>query len=331
MRTRWAILGLGAISRDFVAALHASKYGVLHAAGSSAPERAERFATENGVDIFGTYDDVLARDDIDAVYISTVHTTHAELTIRALEAGKAVLCEKPAALTLDEVERMLVTAARVGLPFVEAHKTRFSPFADTLNALVAREAGAGERRLTATRGGASVSRDGRLFDPAVGGGSILDIGCYPVGLAVQIAAAMGELLGDITFGDVSAELVAGVDATAAARFSLGRLDVSVGSSIVKTLPSTSTIDIGDCQVVLPDPWGNRVESPSAILVRRGGREETLTIPTVQPMAAEADALSVAMAENQLEWPQMPWAQTRAIAAVVEIWRERALSVGAERP
>src|SRR6478735_10379704 len=126
-QTKWAVLGPGAISRDFVTGLRSSSLGVLHAVGSSSPARAAAFAAEHGAEASGTYDDVLARDDVDAVYIGTVHSTHADLAIRALEAGKAVLCEKPASPTLDDVERILETAARAGRPFVEAFKTRFGP------------------------------------------------------------------------------------------------------------------------------------------------------------------------------------------------------------
>src|SRR5688572_7627184 len=79
VQTRWAVLGPGAISRDFVVGLRASRYGVLHAVGSSSAERAAAFAAEHGAEASGTYDEILARDDVDAVYIGTVHTTHADL------------------------------------------------------------------------------------------------------------------------------------------------------------------------------------------------------------------------------------------------------------
>ncbi len=134
---------------------------------------------------------ILARDDVDAVYIGTVHTTHADLAIRALEAGKAVLCEKPASPTADEVERILAAATRAERPFVEAFKTRFGPLAENLRAILASgELGAPER-VEAAFGFAAGSRSGRLFDPALAGGAILDVGCYPVSLAVDVARAGG--------------------------------------------------------------------------------------------------------------------------------------------
>ena len=135
--TRWAILGPGAISADFAQSLQQSEHGILHAVASSNAERAAHFARNHGVALSGSYESVLDRDDIDAVYIGTVHTTHAPLAIAALSAGKAVLCEKPISPTLDETLRVLKAARDAHVPFVEAFKYRFGPLAATLRDLIA--------------------------------------------------------------------------------------------------------------------------------------------------------------------------------------------------
>src|SRR5699024_337791 len=95
---RWAVLGPGGIARRFASQLPSSQDGVLVAVGSSSPERARAFADEFPLAepaLLGSYDEILASDQVDAVYVSTVHTGHAELAAAALEAGKHVLCEKP--------------------------------------------------------------------------------------------------------------------------------------------------------------------------------------------------------------------------------------------
>jgi dihydrodiol dehydrogenase / D-xylose 1-dehydrogenase (NADP) len=120
--TRWALLGPGAISADFARALPNSQNGVLHAVGSSNPARAAAFAQQHGAAVSGTYADILARDDVDAVYIGTVHTTHAELAIAALEAGKAVLCEKPVTPTVADTQRVIAVAREQKRPLLEAYK-----------------------------------------------------------------------------------------------------------------------------------------------------------------------------------------------------------------
>ncbi len=319
------MLGPGAISRDFVAGLQSSAYGTLHAVGSSSAERAAAFAAEHGAAASGTYDEVLARDDVDAVYIGTVHTTHADLAIRALEAGKAVLCEKPASPTADEVERILAAAVRAQRPFLEAFKTRFGPFAAAVNDLVSGGELGAVQRVEAAFGFAAGSREGRLFDPALAGGAILDVGCYPVALAVQLAGAAGEPIDSPVVGAVEADLVSGVDGSATADVEFGGLIAPVATSVVRQLPGSALVRFSEGEVFLPDAWGERAASASTLIVRRGGDERVIEVPVVQPMAAEADALSLALAEERLQVPEMPWAHTRAIARVLTDWRAAALA------
>ncbi|WP_194396959.1 Gfo/Idh/MocA family protein [Microbacterium atlanticum] len=324
VKTRWAVLGPGAISRDFVVGLRSSERGVLHAVGSSAAERAAAFAAEHGAEASGTYDEVLARDDVDAVYIGTVHTTHADLAVRALEAGKAVLCEKPASPTLAEVERILEAAERTRRPFLEAFKTRFGPFAQALRELAAGGVLGELHRVEGAFGFDAGTREGRLFDPALAGGAILDVGCYPLALAIDLAAASGRPI-DPEYRRLDARLEGGVDGTAWAELGFGTLSATIGTSVIEDLSDTAVLTFADAEVVLPNVWGSRTASPDAVVIRRQGDEDVRHLPVVQPMAAEADALSLALEEGRLEVPEMPWAHTRAAARVLTDWRAAALA------
>jgi predicted dehydrogenase len=321
--TRWAVLGPGAISRDFAAGLRACSHGVLHAVGSTSVERAAAFAAVHGAAHSGTYDEILARDDVDAVYIGTVHTTHADLTVRALEAGKPVLCEKPASPASHDVDRMLASAAAVDRPFVEAYKNRFGPFADALRTLLESEEVGAPMRVEASFGFASASRVGRLFDPQLGGGAILDVGCYPVSLAVEVARAVG-MLGPFSLRGVSGDVVEGVDGHAAAvvDFSGAAAGVTAAleTSIVRDLPRAALILCEKGTIELPDAWGGRDASATTIVVRGRRGERVVEVPTVNPMGAEADAVSLAIADGRHEVPEIPWDDSRAIAAVLEEWR-----------
>lgn len=188
---RWAILGTGAIASTFARALPRSRTGTLRAVGSDFPARAAGFAARHGEVASGSYADVLARDDVDAVYIGTVHTTHAALAIASLTAGKAVLCEKPAALSLEEAERMFAAARSAGMPLVEAYKYRFAPIAARARALVETGAIGSPERVVAQSGFVAPDRSGRLFDPLLAGGAIFDIGGYPMSLAIGVARWAG--------------------------------------------------------------------------------------------------------------------------------------------
>ena len=322
-KTRWAVLGPGTISGDFVTGLRSSEFGVLHAVGSSDAERAAVFAERHGAPASGTYDEVLTRDDVDAVYIGTVHTTHAELAVRALDAGKAVLCEKPVTPTAAETAGVLGAAADSGRPFVEAFKQRFGPFADLVRTLLAERELGEVREVVAAFGYDQHPRTGRAFDPSLAGGAILDVGCYPTSLAVEVARITGRSEQPIVFGEVTAERVNGVDADTTAKLTIGDLAVELRTAVISEMPGAAVIRCERGEIVLPDAWGSRTESPSSLILRSGGEERVLTAPTVQPMGAEADAVSRALAEGRAEAPEMPWVDTRLIADISTRWLEAA--------
>ncbi len=335
-RTRWAVLGPGAIAQDFVQGLRESALGALHAVGSSDPARAARFAAEHDAPVSGTYDEVLARDDVDAVYVGTVHVTHVATALRALGAGKAVLCEKPMSLTLAGARDVLAAARAAGRPFVEAYKFRFAPHFAALRELVADGVVGRVESVEASFGFAAGARTGRLFDVALGGGAVFDVGCYPVSFAVGVAAAAGVDLGaggdpgtdGTAVEQVRARLARGVDARSDARLVLGDVTADVRTAIVA--PRTRRVRLRGTEgtIVLPDGWGGRARSADTLVVRRRGeRARTVVVPVVNPMGAEADGVSRALAGGVLEAPEMTWAETLAGVSLVERWRAAALAAG----
>jgi len=321
MQTRWAVLGPGEISGYFARALPRSQFGMLHAVGSSDPGRASAFASQYAAPVSGTYDDILSRDDVDAVYVGTVHTSHADLVEAALRAGKAVLCEKPATTNVADTERVLAVAAEMERPFLEAFKCRFGPLADRLRRLIEDGAVGDIVSTDAAFGFAAGERSGRLFDPALAGGALLDAGGYPASFAVGVAAWAGLDLNGVV-GDVEGYIGdTGVDEDAAATVRFGESRARIRTSIVKELPHSATITGTDGAIEIPDVWGSRTESASTLIVRRAGEEPArITLDVIDPFAAEADAISLALAEGRTEVPQMPWSHTRAVSRVLEDWR-----------
>lgn len=322
-RTRWAVLGSGVISGFFARALPRSQHGVLHAVGSRDAARAAEFAREYDAPVSGTYADVLARDDIDAVYLGTVHTTHAELAIAALAAGKAVLCEKPVTPTAAETARVLEAASGSGRPFLEAFKYRFGPLADELRRVIESEAIGRPVHLEAAFGGASATRVGRLFDPALAGGAILDVGAYPASLAVGVASWAGWVDSDTSprvLSSAGRVGTTGVDEWASATVALGGLTAAVHTSIVHHQIPRVIIRGSAGTLELSNVWGSRTDSGPQIIVRTTGDPQVLDLPAVDPMAAEADAVSLALAEGRGEVPQMTWAETSLTAELLDLWR-----------
>ncbi|ALJ21635.1 Gfo/Idh/MocA family protein [Microbacterium sp. No. 7] len=319
-RARWAVLGPGEISGFFARSLRNARLGGLHAVGSRDAVRARAFADEHGARVTGTYDEVIARDDVDAVYIGTVHTTHADLALAALDAGKAVLCEKPAGVTAAETERVLERARERGLPFVEAFKYRFGPFPALVRGLVASGELGALTGATATLGSRVENGLARLTDPATAGGAILDMGCYPVSLAVGLAAWSGAL-DDLALTDATGIVGdTGVDVHAEATVTFGGAAVRVACSFVEALPRSVTIAGTRGSLEIPNVWGSRAASTDgATLHRVGGTAEPLRADVVDPMAAESDAVILALREGRTEASEMPWAETRATARLLDAW------------
>ena len=153
--------------------------------------RASAYAAEHGIpEIAESYEALIARPDIDLIYNALPPHRHADLTIAALEAGKAVLCEKPFAMNAAEARRMVEASRRTGRPLVEAYHYRFHPM--FLNVLEQVQSGA-IGKLCAIRSEFSVAikyRPGELrHDPALGGGALMDLGCYALHWARIVAGS----------------------------------------------------------------------------------------------------------------------------------------------
>ncbi|MCB0639821.1 MAG: Gfo/Idh/MocA family oxidoreductase [Lewinella sp.] len=188
---RWGIIGPGRIAHQFAQDLAQVPHGQLTAVLSRSLDRAQDFAdTYGAAHAYDRMEDFLACPELDVVYIATPHTRHSEETIRCLEAGKAVLCEKPWAINGQQAEAMMATARRTGVFLMEAIWTRFLPTTRKILEFI-RDGELGEVLSIKADFGFTANYDpaGRLFDPALGGGALLDIGLYPAFLAQLLFGA----------------------------------------------------------------------------------------------------------------------------------------------
>ena len=323
---RWAVLGPGSIARRFASQLPDSREGVLVAVGSSSPERASAFAEEfplAGPALIGSYEEVLASDDVDAVYISTVHTAHARLAAAALEAGKHVLCEKP--LTPNSGTTMALTdlAARSGKVLLEAYMYRFHPQTVRVLELVAEGAIGEVTHIDASFAFDTGGRSGRLFDTATAGGGILDVGCYPLSFARFVAgAAQGRPFVDPTSVTGSGTLgETGVDEWATAEVALpGGITASLRTGVRLSDPQSATITGSRGVLRLRDPWGLG-EAQVIELDVVGQEPQRLEIPAASAYALEADALARA-ARDGGEVPELTAENSLGQSRALDAWREQ---------
>ena len=187
---RWGLLSTARINRALIPPLRASARSELIAVASRAIENARAYAAEWSIPrAYGSYDELLADPEIDVVYNPLPNSLHAEWTIKAAHAGKHVLCEKPLALSTDEVDAMEAAARQAGVVVAEAFMYRHHPQTLKVKELV--DSGAiGALRLVRGSFTFNLTRraDVRL-DPALGGGSIWDVGCYPISCARYVVGA----------------------------------------------------------------------------------------------------------------------------------------------
>ena len=191
MALRWGILGAGKIAHDFVIGLKTLPESEHEAAAVAemSVEPAKQFAATHSISRFyGSFEELMRDPDIDVIYIATIHVTHREIGLKVLEAGKPVLCEKPMTMNARDTKVMIDKAREKGLFMMEATWMRFFPAVVELRRMIA-EGHLGEVKFV--RANFSFRRpperaEGRLTDPSLGGGSILDVGVYTISFATMI-------------------------------------------------------------------------------------------------------------------------------------------------
>ncbi len=183
---KWGIIGAGKISEKFAEGLKSSPKAECYAVASRDKEKAEAFASRYGFrKAYGSYEAMLNDPDVDIVYIATPNNLHYSNTIAALSAGKNVLCEKPFALNSQELAEMIKLARSKKLFLMEALWSRFLPSVIKVKELIESEQLGKAHVVQADFGFISeYNPEGRLFNPSLGGGSLLDIGIYPVFLSL---------------------------------------------------------------------------------------------------------------------------------------------------
>ncbi len=324
----WGILGTGRIAREFASALAHSATGrlVAVASRSSVAPGGPEFS---GAQFHHGYDALLADPRVQAVYIAVPHPAHAQWSIRAAEAAKHILCEKPIGMNTAEAGAIIAAARRAGVFLMEAFMYRGHPQTAALIKLL--QAGdIGEIRLIQASFGYRKPFDAasRQYGPALGGGGILDVGCYCVSLARLVAgvAAGGHLAEPSRVQGAGHLGQTGVDewATATLEFPDGliaQLSTSVGvaqENVVRIFGTAGRVE-------LRQPWfcSGREGGRSEILVYTGpGEPRVIPIETDQWLyAIEADHVSARLSSKQAAWPAPNWADTIGNMKVLDAWRQ----------
>ena len=265
---KWGILGPGAVSRLFAEGLRSAAGAQIEAVGSRSPERARRFASEFGVrHWYGSYTEMLRHPGIEAVYVGTPHSFHREHTMLCLEAGRNVLCEKPFAINAPQAKEMAEEARSRNLALMEAMWIRFLPALKRVVELIGEGAIGKVREVRADFGfRAEFDPGNRLFDPALGGGALLDVGVYPVTLAHMILGRPDTVEATARIGET------GVDEESGARF--GYEDGSgavLTMSISRETSCDALITGAEGAISIPAPWW---QSERFMLAHGSGKQKS---------------------------------------------------------
>ncbi len=335
----WGIIGTGRIAGIFADGLAHSQTGTLIAVGSRTQASAERFSQSWHVPrSYGSYEQVLADKDVQAVYIATPHPWHAEWAIKAAEAGKHILCEKPIGLNHAEAMAMIEAAQRNDVFLMEAYMYRGHPQIARLVELIHAGVIGQIRVIQATFSfHTDLNFESRLLDNALGGGAILDVGGYCVSVARLLAgAAVGKAFAEPM--DIVATAQIGersrVDEYTVASLAfpggiLAQLFTGVqvnGENVVRLFGSEGSL-------FLPDPWLPPAGEDTRIIIQRDDEpsaREVIVGHKAGLYAMEADTVAASIDARQS--PTMSWEDTLGNMRTLDRWRAAiGLTYDIERP
>ncbi len=330
---RWGILGPGDIAKAFARGVAGSRTGTIVALGARNPGKAGLAQTFPGARILDGYDALLADPEVDAVYIAIPHPGHAEWAIKAAEAGKHVLCEKPLALTAFEADAMIHAARKAGTFLGEAFMYRLHPQTAKLVELI--QSGViGDLRLIRSSFGfamPSFMPEHRLYANDLAGGGILDVGGYPVSMVRLIAgAATGKPFAEPDKVVGAAHLgESGVDEWASALLHFpGGIVAEVSCSISLKQDNVLRILGTKGRIEVPDFWfaggGGRDGGPGRIdVILADETRQTISVNETRHLYSfEVDAAGEAILAGKQEfaWPGMGWADSLGTLRVLDRWR-----------
>ncbi|MBW9064455.1 aldo/keto reductase [Rhizobium herbae] len=333
---RWGIIGPGTIARTFAEGVAHSATGRLVAIATRNPDRPGLREGFPGARIVKGYDTLLADPEIEAVYIATPHTSHAEWAIKAVRAGKHVLVEKPMALSAFDAQSIFHEATKARVFAGEAYMYRFHPQTARLVELV-REGTIGDVRIIRSSFGFDMGGyrpEHRLFANDLAGGGILDVGGYPVSMVCMLAGAAENrpFLEPLTVSGAARLGPSGVDEWASAVLKFPNdIIAEVSCSIMAQQDNVLRIIGSQGRIEVKDFWfaSGKQGGVGRIEIIRGDEQQSIKVEEKRYLYSfEVDAAGYAIRAGRTEFtfPGMGAEETQANLRVLDRWRA---SVGLE--
>ena len=314
-KIRWGILSTGNIARQFASDLAELPDAELAAVASRSELEAATFARKYGFKrSYGSYESLAYDNQVDVVYVATPHPFHYENTMMLLEAGKAVLCEKPVAMNAEQICAMVAKAREKQVFLMEAMWMRFFPIIKELLHQIQKGSIGHVRSLEASFGfPAHYDPESRLFSPALGGGALLDLGIYPISFAHMILGNPVSIQSTACLGPT------GVDHQSAylLKFANGEL-ATLSASLESDMTEFASVCGTEGRIRIPRDFFH----PTRLVVERAdGTSEAFVKPyESHGYQYEAQAVMDYLKQGALEAEEMPLDESIAIMRTLDAVR-----------
>lgn len=325
---KWGIIGTGSIAKIFARGLKNSKTGKLIAVGSRSQESADKFGQEFTLTRrYGCYEDLLSDPDVQTVYIAIPHSFHAEWAIKSAKAGKHILCEKPIGINHSEAMAIIEAASENDVFLMEAFAYRCHSQIAKLIELIEQKIIGKVKVIQATFSFcAGFDSQSRLFANNLGGGGILDVGCYCTSMARLIAGIANgknfeepiEVKGVSHIGEKSR-----VDEYAIASLKFpGGIIAEISAGVAVDQENVVRIFGEEGSITVLNPWiPSRESGLTKILINKKGEVQEISIETTEWLyAIEADTVAKNIKVRQAPSPAMTWEDTLGNMKTLDLWR-----------
>lgn len=313
---KWGILGTGTIAKKFCTGLTSIADAEIYAVGSRSQESADRFAQQFSIPkAYASYEALANDPDVDVIYIATPHTLHMENALLCLSHNKPVLCEKPFAVNASQAAKVFDLARQKNLFVMEAFWTRFQPLASEIIRRI-NQGEFGEIRTARIAFGfqEELGPEGRLLNPKLAGGALLDVGIYTLSYA------------DMIFGTVPSSLHScaqigptGVDEQNAilAHYPSGGI-ASLQSAVTVEIPNDAQMIGTKAQIDIPEFW----HAETAYITPHEGEPYEIHLPFMKN-GYEYEAMEVmqCLREGKIQSDILPWSHTLQMMELLDTCRK----------
>lgn len=265
-KIKWGIIGLGKIANKFAEGLSSVENAELYAVASRNLSNANKFSEIHTAEVFyGSYKELMEDKEVDVIYIATPHVFHYELTLQCINQGKAVLCEKPFAMNIQETEEMIALSREKNIFLMEALWTKFLPHFQYVSERINTGEFGKLRSIKADFGFlAEFDKTKRLFNKSLGGGSLLDIGIYPVFLAYSLLGKPDTIKASAEFTETEVDLECRMQFNYA-----NNVKAELFSTFREKTPTIAEINLEKGKILL----NSRFHEPTTVTIISNGEEE----------------------------------------------------------